>query len=77
MEKILRPNKDKMSGSFQLYCIKTLKEVKEDFNSVKKKFEKIIKSISSILKEMDNCITLLTYIKDYSDKVKKKIYFLN
>ena len=48
MEKILRPNKDKMSGSFQLYCIKTLKEVKEDFNSVKKKFEKIIKSISSI-----------------------------
>ena len=75
MEKILRPNKDKMSGSFQLYCIRTLKEVKEDFNSVKKKFEKIIKSISSILKEMDNCITLLTYIKEYSDKVKKKDIF--
>ena len=75
MEKILRPNKDKMSGSFQLYCIKTLKEVKEDFNSVKKKFEKINKSISSILKEMDNCITLLTYIKEYSDKVKKKDIF--
>ena len=40
MEKILRPNKDKMSGSFQLYCIKTLKEVKEDFNSVKKNLKK-------------------------------------